>query len=187
MAGSRGIVVVAGPPCSGKSTLAREISRKTGLIHLEMDTVRRRLLPDADHGKRNRDIAYRAMHLTAETVLRSGGAVIADATYGPARHRKEIEEICRRTAAKLYLVECSVSAEVAAARYAARAGSHPASDLDAERVRDLANAYPFFGAGLELDAAFATEERLERALAYLREENPVDAGGRWSEVARGRW
>ena len=77
---NRRLIVVCGPPCSGKSTIARALSARTGAIHLELDSILVRLLPGSAHSEKDRDVAYRAMHTIAECLLRSVDEVIP-ATY----------------------------------------------------------------------------------------------------------
>ncbi len=60
------LIVLCGPPCSGKSTLAGQLAMRLGITHLQMGQVRERLMPASSHGRRHIDIAYRAMHWTAE-------------------------------------------------------------------------------------------------------------------------
>ena len=63
------LIVFAGPPCAGKSTLAAEVARRRDLPVLSMDATRRRILPAAAHTRADRQVAYRAMHLAAELLL----------------------------------------------------------------------------------------------------------------------
>ena len=102
------LIVVAGPPCSGKSYLAEILANHTGIRHLEMDTIRARLMPESRHAKPDRDIAYRTMHFAAEMLLSAGHSVILDATYMPVEHRLELEGIAEFRAARFSLsnAEC---------------------------------------------------------------------------------
>lgn len=83
------IIIFSGPPCSGKSTFASDISVRMGFPHLQMDEIRACLIPQSKQSKTDRDIAYRAMHLLADHLLQKGVTVILDATYGPYEHRDQ--------------------------------------------------------------------------------------------------
>src|SRR5437868_5015273 len=100
------LIVISGPPCSGKSTLAEEVHRRTGIPHIELDHVRARLLPDSKQDETDRDTAYRAIHLIAENLLAVKQPVILDATYGRATHRQALRELVSRTAADLRWIQC---------------------------------------------------------------------------------
>jgi predicted kinase len=181
-----GLVVIAGPPCSGKSTLGRALARRFDCLHLEMDAIRAATFPIADHGKAVRRKAYATMHATAETLLRCGWSIILDATYGPSEERSAVERLSARTRADLFLVECFVSSATALDRYSRRDARHPAVDLDADRVIQLAAEYPYFEGGIVIEASadgsigWEVEEYLRRGVGLGR-----DSG--WSESAVGRW
>ena len=82
------IVVFSGPPCSGKSLLGGLVATSRNFTHLEMDAIRLRLLPGASHTREDRRIAYRAMHLMAETLALRGESVIVNAGYSHAADRR---------------------------------------------------------------------------------------------------
>jgi predicted kinase len=146
------LVVISGPPCSGKSTLGEVLSRTESIPHFEMDQIRVRLMPEGPHTRATRRIAYRAMHMLAEALLRQDQSVIVNACYGHREDREEIEAIARATGARLYLIECHVTAETAIARAADRSGRHPGTDLTPVRIRDLVENFPFSGTGLTVDS-----------------------------------
>ena len=124
----RKLIVFSGPPCSGKSTLASKLSEETGFPYLQMDRVCDRLFSNSAHGPRQREVSYRAMHLTAEQLLARGQSVILDATYRHERHRLELQQITDGTRAALYFIQCKVTVETALLRFKTR-GGHPAVDL----------------------------------------------------------
>lgn len=181
------VLVVAGPPCTGKSTLARSIAERRRFVHLEMDRLRARLLPDAGNAKSARTVAYRAMHAFAEVLLGLGHSVILDATYGPADHRADVEALVTRTGAALFLVQCRAPADLAAVRFGGRATDHPANDLTAVKVEALARAYPYHADGLVLDTSDALDSAREAVEHYLELEVSLDSGSGWSRAAIGRW
>jgi predicted kinase len=111
------LIVIAGPPCSGKSTLAAELARRLGIAHLSMDATRQRILPGAAHTHADREAAYRAMHFAAELLLGACASAILDAPY---RHREEREEVARIGGGQLKRIECRVTPETAARRFRER-------------------------------------------------------------------
>jgi uncharacterized protein len=161
------ISVFSGPPCSGKSLIGELVASTRGVTHLEMDAIRVRLLPDAAHTREDRMVAYRAMHLAAELLASRGESVIVNASYRHACDRREIEAIALRTRTPLYLVEFTVTPEVAVARSRARRSAHPGSDLTDERVTDLVVHFPFFRGGLIVDSEEPAEAILARVLHHL--------------------
>ncbi len=86
------LIVFAGPPCSGKSTLAAELARRRGLPHLSMDATRQRILPGT-HTAADRRAAYRAMHWATELLAHAGASVILDAPYRLPEDREELARL----------------------------------------------------------------------------------------------
>ena len=160
------LIVFAGPPCAGKSTLASEVARRRNLPLLSMDATRRRILPGAAHTRAARQVAYRAMHLAAELLLAAGAGAILDAPYG---HQEDREELARIGAdADVRLIECRLSPETAVRRFRQRAPDPVRLDLTEELVRQMVREYLYTRAGLLVDTeAQSPQECLERVEVYL--------------------
>ena len=163
----RKLIVFSGPPCSGKTTLAESLCAETGFTYLQMDEIRRRLIPDSDHRREHREIAYRAMHFVAELLLGHGQSVVVDATYRRRRDREEIAKIADRTRAALFFIQCAVPFEVAALRFRERKNQHPAVDLTEQRVMRLAREFPYSSAGLKLDTTQEIQSCLKQIKRYV--------------------
>lgn len=164
------VIVFAGPPCSGKSTLAVEIARRRGVPYLSMDATRERILPGARHTRRDRRAAYRAMHLAIELLLRAAPkghpVAVLDAPYGHAEDREDLAATASHGA--LRYIECRVSPEEAVRRFQERGRDPGKPDLTDERVRRLARAYCYTNAGLTLDTeALSLPECLSAIAVWL--------------------
>jgi predicted kinase len=144
------LIVFSGPACSGKSTLAAQLSVELAIPHLAMDQTRARLMPGSPHTRQDRAVAYRAMHWAAELLAGGGLDVILDAPYGHPEDRRELEQIAARAGAPLFLIECRVPPQVALARFRQRERG-PRMDLTEERVDELVRAFRYCGRGLLLE------------------------------------
>ncbi len=168
------LILFAGPPCAGKTTLAAAVAARRAIPHLQMDATRARILPEAAHTRADRRVAYRVMHFAAELLLASGVWTILDAPYGHPEDRAEVAAICASTGAPLLLIECRVSAETALERLLRRGPDTVRLDLTPARAEELVRGYRYTGAGLLLDTeTLPPEECLARIEEYLDAGRPA--------------
>lgn len=169
------LIIFAGPPCAGKSSIAAELAARRGLPHLQMDATRCRILPAAPHTREDRAVAYRAMHFAAELLLTAGAGVILDAPYGHPEDRRDVARAAAASGAAAFLVECAVPPETAVARFSLRGPDPVRRDLTAERVRELARTFPYTRLGLFLDtAALDPAACVRRVEEWLDTAHPTD-------------
>ncbi len=156
------VIVFAGPPCAGKSTIAAQVAHSLGLPHVAMDATRARLLPDAAHTRADRAVAYRAMLFAAELLHNARAGVILDAPYGHAEDRDAVRQL------HPLWIECRVSPEVAVRRFRQRGPDPIRLDLTEDLVRAMVSAYQYTGAGLTLDTGtLSVDECVRAALLYV--------------------
>jgi predicted kinase len=160
------LVVVCGPPCSGKTTLASKLHGETGLAYLAIDSILQRILPGSSFEQADRDLAYRVLGFTVEQLLLAGIGVIVDATFTRAPHLEDLEVLASRCKARLFLIECRIDVAIAIKRFQDRGGQHPAVDLDEARVEQQNKSYPYKSKGLILD----TSRRIDDCLAEIRHQ-----------------
>lgn len=176
------LLVLSGPPCSGKSTLAKKFEERHGGLLLEMDEIRKEVFPSGEQTKRERNLAYRAMFREARRALLEGKAdpIILVATFAPIEHRQELVAIADASAAEVFLVECLVPPEEAVRRFRQGREGHAAIDLTEARVREHAHSFPFYGGGLLLDTGLLREdEGVAKIAAFLSAGPPMWSGATW--------
>jgi aminoglycoside phosphotransferase family enzyme/predicted kinase len=131
-------LVVCGPGASGKTYLARQLSRATGLAHLNSDVVRKALLglspeqpaPLEAYEDEWNHRTYGELGRRAAAELEAGGGVVVDATF---RHRADREAFASAygSPSAPVFVECRTPAAVIAARAKERTGERDqSSDAD---------------------------------------------------------
>jgi len=72
------LIVLGGLPATGKTTIARALSRRVRGIHLRIDTIEQALRMSGRLGDDVGDAGYRVAYALAEDMLRLGQVVIAD-------------------------------------------------------------------------------------------------------------
>ena len=182
------VIVLSGPPCSLKSTIAKSVAKELRISHIAVDDIRKWLMREAGQTPEARSRAYDSMHAIAATLLKGHHSVVLDATYTPIIRRREVERLVLEQGGQLYVIQCRVAADEAALRFRNRPANHPGDDLFEERVAYLATRYPYIAKLpiIDTDKPLGASED-ERLRLYLREINGVLLGkpvvpGDWSDI-----
>jgi hypothetical protein len=112
------MVITRGLSGSGKSTVARELCERTGMIQLRSDVERKRLAglsatessrSDTGTGLYTADRTtdtYQHLGALAKTVLAAGYSVIVDATFLQRDHRDHFRTLAAATGTPFLVLEC---------------------------------------------------------------------------------
>lgn len=106
------VILLAGLPGTGKSTLARNLAYKYNIEHISTDSVRKRIfryVKHEDFGKgfyssTQRQVVYDTINYTLYTLLKYGIGSVLDGTYYLERLRSKVQRICYRWDARFFLV-----------------------------------------------------------------------------------
>ncbi|MEU8185384.1 AAA family ATPase [Micromonospora sp. NPDC049044] len=180
-----GIVVLSGPPCSGKTTARQVLAKEraySGRVHLEVDSLFDLLFPESDRNRDDRMHAYAGAHLLARMLVDRGETVLLECTYARRDQRASLVEALAGSAAPLWVVEFLVTPDDAASRFRER---HQATDLDEALVRERAEAFRYFDGALRVESSAGTpEEHAQRINTWLRQgPTPVDQDA-WVRAGR---
>ena len=107
------LIIFGGLPGTGKTTIARELARQIGAMHLRIDSIEQ-AIRDCSRGALGLDEAgYRVAYAVAEDNLRLGRTVVADSVNPQQITRDAWLEVGRRTKARTMEIEviCSDSRE----------------------------------------------------------------------------
>jgi predicted kinase len=154
------LVVVAGRPGVGKTTLAGRFAREFGMGHIETDRhvdgpIRELNGKSADARDAGYTRAYASAHCAAEAALLAGGSVVLDGSYSVTKRRKAALDLSRRLSIAPAIVILDDDAGAVARN---RARPQPIEDphfVDhAERVRRMIAATPTEGWATRLVMSF---------------------------------
>lgn len=161
------IVLISGPPASGKTTIARPLAEALGFALLTKDDIKESLFTSlngpADDPAYSRQIGAAAMDLLWALAPHCPQVVLeANFRTRSPFERMELAAILHRTGARLVEIHCRIPLEEAARRFAQRARDerhHPAHALKEISLEQLSEyADPFaLGPVVEVDTMQAVD------------------------------
>ena len=124
------LIVFAGLPATGKSTLSRELARELGVLHLRIDTIECALRAGLPAAQPIDDLGYRVAYAIAEDNLRLGLTIVADSVNPLEITRQAWRDVAARVGVNAVDVEiiCSNAGEHRA-RVETRASDIPGHKL----------------------------------------------------------
>ncbi len=179
------LILMAGLMGSGKSVIARELSRITGVSIIQMDVIRKELcdltpterrLDDFGVGIYSEDFTqhvYEQAFATAKNLLTSGKSVIVDASFKRQGHRAAAYNVIQDMEADFFVLECTCSDDCARERLARRIqDKNEASDgrpeiYDAQKEDfDAVSEFPP-SVHLKLDTSAPLSDCIDQVIAFL--------------------
>lgn len=168
------VIVLAGLPGTGKSTLARRLATELGGVVLDKDAVRAALFPPPaiDYSQEQDDLCMAAIYSATAYVLRAGLPVILDGrTYSKRYQVRDLMSAAASWGETPRFVECICDDAVARQRLeqAQADGGHLAGNRSFALYRQLkATADELQGPKLVLDTGQLTETGcLGRAIQHV--------------------
>ncbi len=122
------VIIVSGPPASGKSTLATFLGGRFLVPVFSSDMFKESIYDIfdlADSDERNRDIASKAgfeiLYRIMDSMFDARKTFVAEANFHPRFNDARMRNILERASAKAFYIYCSAEREVINSRFRARA------------------------------------------------------------------
>ena len=121
------LVIVAGAPGSGKTTLASEIAARRSIVMISKDEVKERLgdalgTGDREWSRKLGRATYVLLHAFARTVLDAGTDVLLEANFYRGLSDDDLRDLATRSRARI--IVCRASSALRRARFASRGRTH---------------------------------------------------------------
>jgi predicted kinase len=140
------LIIVSGPPCTGKTTLGKRLAEDLRLPFFHKDGVKEILFDtlgwkDRDWSRKLGVASYELLYHSIEAMLRAGKPLVVESNFanGPATTR--IQELKTRYGAETLQIQCLTEGEVLFSRFKERAESgdrHP-GHVDTHTYHELAD------------------------------------------------
>ncbi len=174
VAGTPLLVVTAGLPATGKSTIAEVVGNRLGMPVLSVDPIEAAILSAGIDSEQPTGLAaYLVAEAMAESVLSGGRGVVIDAVNAVEPARDQWVKLAARQNATLRFIEVTCSdPEVHRERLEARAGRHAAGGRPYAVEQSLEEWEPWSGESaavprVTLDSVRPLGVNIEQALAFL--------------------
>jgi adenylylsulfate kinase len=170
------IVILAGLPGAGKSTLARAIAERVGGSVLDKDVIRAALFEPGRvaYSQEQDDFVQELMLQAAAWLLkrdRQRIVLLDGRTFSRRYQRERVVEFCAEIDTEWRMIECVCSEENAVRRLCADAaeGAHPAKNRTEELYYEVKRAWEEIDEPrCVIDTDRPLEECLDQALSFLR-------------------
>jgi len=172
--------VVCGLPASGKSTIAKALSKMLDVEVISSDVVRRKLFglspyepqvrqyQTGIYSKEAGSLTYGKLLMLAQEKIEKGCSIILDAVYWYRHQRDEAIRLADDMDTNIIFVECTASHEILKKRLFARESTFTISDARLQHLEDmLARFEPMDHLGDDMHIPINTEAILDESMRKI--------------------
>ena len=136
------VVVVTGPPASGKTTIARVLADALPAPLLAKDPIKEALFDglgtgDAEWSRKLGIATYGILYLVLEEELRAGRSCVLEANFDHNEASAQLAAIQLRRPFRALQIVCTAARDVLIERFVGRSDSRHPGHIDDERLEDV--------------------------------------------------
>jgi predicted kinase len=127
------LIIISGPPCTGKTTLANKVARKFNLPLMTKDDIKESLFDSL--GTRDREwskllgiSSYRLLYYFMESILKAGHSLIVESNFRDQHDSERLRNLTKKYGFVPFQIQCKTNGDVLFERYKKRSESgkrHP--------------------------------------------------------------
>jgi predicted kinase len=119
------LVIITGLPCSGKTSLGRQLSRQFKVPFISKDGFKERLFDtlgylDRAWSKKLSGTSYEMMFYTLEELLEVGQSCVLEANFDPQVHSAPLAKITKKFQTRVVQIHCVTEPEILLERFKSR-------------------------------------------------------------------
>ncbi|MBL7809963.1 MAG: AAA family ATPase [Saprospiraceae bacterium] len=160
------LVLIAGLPGTGKTTIARTFAAMSGAVHLNSDVLRKDLGLMGQYNEKEKQLVYKALLKCTEDGLKEGKTVVVDSTFYLRSIREPFEFLAKTIDIPLIWVEIKAAERILQERLQKPRPDSEADFFVYEKIRDqfepLEEPHLCINSGLE-----TPESAAKKILQYL--------------------
>ena len=136
------LILVCGLPGTGKSLVAKEISRNLpDTVVLRTDVLRKTRTKTPRYTKKEKDLVYKDMFVLAEQVLSKNRNCVLDATFYKRELREAAKELASRNRTGFIIIETVCPEDIVRKRLKERTQKKDVSDADFSVYEKIKNGF----------------------------------------------
>jgi len=174
------LFITSGLVGTGKTTVARALARKFGVVVIASDVTRKQLagIPLTEHRFQKfgagiyspefTQKTYEKMFKRAKDILSGGDSVILDASFSKAKKRLKAKELATKTDADFVVIECTLNEEIIRERLTKRQERRSISDARQDVLQLQKRLFePLVGVPDEHHVVVDTSQSIDRLLEKI--------------------